>query len=123
MTVPLILQIQQVALDSKSSLTDALRKAKIACIKLGLIEFGDWVDKELNGYMEVPNSELPEYRKIHGRAEVFNRYHGWNAIQFRSSQQQDSFSLAPIGFAISLVEDAVPQDMEKDTSFNFQLDD
>jgi hypothetical protein len=120
MTLPLTLQIQQAALDGKSSLTDALRRAKIACIKLGLTEFGGWVDKELNGYMEVPNSELPEYRKIYGRVEVLNRYHGWNAIQFQSSQQEEMFSLAPVGFPISLIEDSVPQDIGKDTSFNFQ---
>ena len=51
MTTPLILQIQEAALDSKSSVTDALRKAKIACVKLELAEFGNWVDLELNGYI------------------------------------------------------------------------
>jgi hypothetical protein len=65
MTTPLILQIQEAALDSKSSVTDALRKAKIACVKLELAEFGNWVDLELNGYIGKV-SELPEYRKLRG---------------------------------------------------------
>jgi hypothetical protein len=73
MTTPLIVQIQETALDSKSSVTDALRKAKIACVKLGLTEFGNWVDLELNGYIGKNVDELPEYRKLHGIPKAFDR--------------------------------------------------
>ncbi len=59
MSTPLILQIQQAAPDSKSSVTDALRRAKIACVKLELTEFGNWVDLELNGYMDKKVEETP----------------------------------------------------------------
>jgi hypothetical protein len=111
MTLPLILQIQEAALDGKSSVTDALRKARIACAKLGLTEFGNWVDKELNGYMNVSASELPEYRKLYGRPEAYNRYQGWQPIQFSSGEQQMNWSLAPIGMAISAIEDSLPRDM------------
>jgi len=66
MTTLLILQIREAALDSKSSVTDALRKAKIACVNLELIEFGIWVDLELNGYIGKTSGELSEYRKLRG---------------------------------------------------------
>ena len=66
MTTPLILQIQEAALDGKAPITDALRKAKVACAKLGLAEFGRWVDSELNGYMDSKVADLPPYRKLYG---------------------------------------------------------
>jgi hypothetical protein len=110
MTMPLILQIQEACLDSKSSVTDALRKAKIACVKLGLTDFGNWVDKELNGYMNESVPSLPKYRKLYGRPEAYNRYQGWQPIQFQSGQEQTQLSFAPIGMAISAIEDSLPRD-------------
>ena len=100
MTTPLILQIQQVAMDSKSSVTDALRKAKIICVKLGL----NWVDLELNGYIGKKFEELPEYRKLHGIPEAFNRYQGWQPIIFRSPEQEKNWSFAPIKMTIAAIE-------------------
>jgi hypothetical protein len=106
----LILQIQEAALDSKASVTDALRKAKIACVKLGLADFGQWVDQELNGYMEMDVSNLPQYRKLHGRPEANNRYRGWQPIIFSSARQQTDVSFSPIGMAISAIEESIPKD-------------
>lgn len=88
MVTPLVLQIQQTALDSTSSVTGALRKAKIACVKLELTEFGNWVDCELNGYMNKKIEELPQYRILHGIPEAFNPYQGWKPIIFSSPEGQ-----------------------------------
>lgn len=107
MITPLILQIQEAALDSKSSVTDALRKAKIACLKLGLIEFGNWVDLELNGYVDKKVADLPEYRKLHGIPEAFNPYQCWRPIIFCSPEQQKNLSFAPIGMTIAAIEDSL----------------
>ena len=85
MTLPLILQIQAEAMESKASLTDALSKAKIACVKLGLDDFGRWVDAELNGYREATKDEIPSYRVIFGRPERNNPYRGWQTLQFALS--------------------------------------
>ncbi|MGH7783461.1 MAG: hypothetical protein ACREO5_06450, partial [Candidatus Binatia bacterium] len=107
MITPLILQIQESALDNKSSVTDALRKAKIACIKLGLTEFGNWVELELNGYIGKKVGELPEYRKLHGIPEAFHSYRGWTPITFASPEQERKWSLAPIGMTIAATEDSL----------------
>jgi hypothetical protein len=105
--MPLILQIQQAALDSNLSVTDALRKAKGACTKLSLSEFGNWVDLELNGYMNKSSEEVPEYRKPHGTLEAFSSYQGWLPIQFNNSEQEKAFSLAVIGMTIPALEESL----------------
>lgn len=105
MTIPLILQIQQAALDSQSSVTDALRKAKVACTKLGLGEFGNWVDRELNGYMGVPGRELPKYRILNGTPEAYNPYHGWQPIIFPRAKSEAGWSRASIGMSIPAIEE------------------
>lgn len=109
MTEPLILQIQQAAIDSNSSVTDALRKAKIACVKLGLTEFGKWVDRELSGYMDMKVADLPPYRQLRGTPEGFNPYHGWYPIIFNSAQQQFNWSAAPIGMGVAHMEASLPK--------------
>ncbi len=107
MKTPLLIQIQEAALDSNSSLTDALRKSKIACAKLGLIEFGQWIEKELSGYTNVTVSSLPTYRKLHGRSEAFNSFRGWLPIQFRSADQANSFSIVLFGLAVPEIEQSI----------------
>jgi len=103
MPLPLMLQIQQAVMDNDASVTEALRKAKLACSKLGLAEFGAWVDSELNGYTG-PVTELPAYRKLHGTPEAYNPYHGWQPINFQSAKSAEPFSFAPVGMTVSAIE-------------------
>jgi len=104
MTTPLIIQIQEAALDSKASITDALRKAKVACSKLHLGEFGNWVNAELDGYANKNTEDLPNYRKVRGVPQAFNPYRGWAPIVFKSVEQQTLLSVAPIGMSIAGIE-------------------
>jgi hypothetical protein len=106
-TTALILQIQQTTLDSKSSITDVLRKAKVACTKLGLGEFGKWVDLELAGYMNIPLRDLPEYRKLQGIPEAFNPYQGWQPIVFATAKDEANWSTAPLGMSVPAIEESL----------------
>jgi hypothetical protein len=107
MPLPLILQIQQAALNSDSAVTDILRKAKVACTKLDLSEFGSWVDLELNGYMDKPVEELPKYRRLHGTPEAYNPFHGWQPIVFQTEKVATSCSFAPIGMSMPAIEESL----------------
>jgi len=62
----LLRNIQDAALDSKTSLPDLLRRCKVLAARLNNEEFGTWVDHELRGYPDAKEDEdsLPEYRKI-----------------------------------------------------------
>src|ERR1700744_3472792 len=104
MTLPLILQIQQDLISSAGSATDALRKAKIACFKLRLMDFGKWINDELDGDMDKGIDELPVYRILYGTPEAFNPYHGWQPIGFQSSETKTNLSTAAIGLPISTIE-------------------
>ena len=101
---PVILQIQEAALDTKASLTEALLKAKVACAKLGLVEFGNWVDAELNGYVDIPAKDMPEYRKLFGRPEAYNPVRGWQPIMFEDAKTEKAFSFAPVGMSVAAIE-------------------
>jgi hypothetical protein len=114
----LILQIQEAALDSHSSVTDALRKAKVACAKLDLSEFGNWIEFELEGYMDKPVESLPEYRKLHGIPKAFSPYQGWQPIIFHSSKQLENVSFAPVGMSIFAIESSL-RDTTAEGEFHF----
>jgi AbiTii len=115
-TMPLILQIQEAVLDSKSSVTDALRKAKIACAKLGLTDFGNWIELELNGYTEM--DELPKYRMLYGRPQGYNPVRGWQPIMISGAADEHMLSLASIGMTISSIEESL-RDAKSDSTFGF----
>jgi AbiTii len=116
-TTPLILQIRDAALDSRCSVTDALRKAKVACAKLGLDEFGKWIDLELNGYFDKSLDETPKYRLLHGKPEGHNPFHGWQQIVFMDAEEEEVLSQASIGTPISAIEDSV-RDAKGSDSFS-----
>lgn len=63
----LVEEIQASAIDPASSISDMLRRVKLAAVKLQLPETIDWVDKELKGYFETEDSDLPLYRQTKGR--------------------------------------------------------
>jgi hypothetical protein len=118
MTTPLILQIQAAALDSKESVTDALRKAKIACVKLELREFEEWIDLELNGYVDKTVKEMPQYRMIRGVPQGYNLFHGWQTISFVAPDMHKFFATAPINMTIPAIEESL-RNAGNDGSFSF----
>lgn len=58
-----LVAIQELILDSSTSISDILRRAKVLASQLKNQEFKNWVHNELNGYPE--GSDLPDYRFIH----------------------------------------------------------
>ena len=71
--LPLVLQLQQLAIDNGTDVTELLRKALLVATKLGLQLFRDWVNQELHGY---DPSNVPEYRQVHTELKVRDPYHG-----------------------------------------------
>lgn len=58
----LLRDIQQAALDSKTSLPDLLRSCKVLASRLKHKEFAVWVDHELQGYPD--GASVPPYRHV-----------------------------------------------------------
>ena len=58
----LLNDIQSDLVNESASLANTLRKAKILANEIGLPEFREWVDSELNGYRD--RESVPEYRRV-----------------------------------------------------------
>lgn len=58
----LLREIQNSAVSKDESITNLLRKCMILGARLGNDEFNDWVNKELNGY--INEDDLPDYRVL-----------------------------------------------------------
>jgi hypothetical protein len=58
----LLTELQAAATESRVDISTVLRKAKILAATLQNAEFGNWVDRELNGYSD--HSALPPYRVV-----------------------------------------------------------
>lgn len=74
MTEPIVIQLQELASDSRHDIADLLHKALLVATKLGLSDFRDWVTSELNGYKDI--KALPDYRIIIGDLRAQNPFHG-----------------------------------------------
>jgi len=91
----LIEQLQEGASDNKFPVSELLRKAKIAAVKLDLQDFLKWIEKELNGYGAT--DEIPPYRLVSGEIKGWNPYHGWQPVIFGNPETQKLLSERKIG--------------------------
>src|SRR5260221_1341755 len=105
--LPLIRKLQAEAANPDASVTNLLRTAKIAATKLNLTDALIWIDRELNGYMDLKVEDLPPYRQLTGIPEGYNPYHGWQPIQFPDAETANRFSQAPIGMALGAIEKTI----------------
>lgn len=70
----IVIELQKLATDENVSITKLLRKALVVTTKLNLIDFKEWIKKELKGYKDV--KDVPEYRNIIGELKAWNPYNG-----------------------------------------------
>lgn len=106
----IIQDLQIEATNPNSSVSDILRKAKIVAVKLDLKEFGDWIEKELNGYSVLHNEDLPKYRVVTGEAKAWNPYHGWQPIMFNDLNSAEIMSKRGVMQAIGELDDLIKTD-------------
>jgi len=60
--VPIVLQLQQLATENATDITELLRKALLVATKLDLKPFREWAWNELTGYSNI--DDIPAYRCI-----------------------------------------------------------
>src|SRR5690554_5870436 len=72
-----VIQLQEEAMKTNSSITSLVRMAYVIARKLKLIEFGEWLQYELNGYQDYQGNEWPPYRTVSGELMGWNPYRGW----------------------------------------------
>ena len=83
--------LQKDCLEDKLSLTMLLRKALVIASKLGISDFSEWVNNELNGYKV--ESKMPDYRKCKGKLYGFTPYTGWQPIIFPDAKEEDLITI------------------------------
>jgi AbiTii len=116
--LPLVRRLQLEAADSSKSVSDLLRLAKMAATKLDAKDALTWIDRELEGYSSIPAKDLPEYRKIYGKPEAQNPYHGWQPIMFKDAASAEACSYCPVGQSLGSLE-AILKRADKDGAFTF----
>ncbi len=95
---PIVLQLQQDALDRDVPTSNLLRKAFVVAKKLKLTEFEEWIDGELNGYI---GKKVPEYRRVTGQIKGWNPYNGWIPLLFQDSSMAEAASRSMVHQPIS----------------------
>ena len=106
---PIIQQLQIDAANDQASASQLLRKAKIAATKLGLNDFLEWINNELDGYKSAENTrggnkKLPEYRIISVDLRGRNPFHGWVPVMFTDTETQKNMNKRCVSQSIGEIE-------------------
>lgn len=106
MATPIVLQLQQDALDKDVAVSDLLRKAKVVATKLDLKDALEWIELELDGYMTRDNAEMPQYRWVSGEPRGLDPWNGrWLPIMFTGDAKvQRIISRKPLGQSVTELE-------------------
>ncbi len=94
----LVLELQKDALDKNTRVSDLLRKAFVVSKKLSIIKIEEWLENELNGYPS--NSNIPDYRTVHGQIKVWNPYQGWQPLNFSDPKESEILAKRKINQSI-----------------------
>jgi hypothetical protein len=112
----LVLELQQLASNGQTSVTDLLRKALIVASKLKILDFQGWIDSELSGYAD---KEVPKYRQMMGEVRMFNPYRGWIPLFFPDEEIARRFSAVQVANPIEEIEGMAKHDGENGIVMNF----
>jgi hypothetical protein len=111
MPLPLVIELQTLAVARDTSVIQLVRTAKLVAVKLGLREASAWIDKELNGYHNLSN--LPDYRILGGECRAFNPVNNfWMHVQFPDAELQHICSEARVGQSLGTMESIVNGDSD-----------
>jgi len=113
----LIQQLQSGASDSDFPVSQLLLKAKIVASKLDLQDFLVWIEKELSGY--DTGDEVPEYRKVVGKIQGWNPYHGWQPVIFSDAEMQKMLSERQIGQPVGELYDLLSREGSGNLAVSF----
>lgn len=104
MATPIVLQLQQDALDKDVATSDLLLKAKIVATKLDLKDALRWIELELSGY--DGGVEIPGYRWVHGEPRGYDPWQGrWLPVMFTGDGEvQGMISKKSLGQSVSELE-------------------
>jgi hypothetical protein len=100
----LVVNFQKDVLDSRKSVTDILRTAKVISAKLSLNDIEEWIAAELNGYPDIEST--PSYRRAEGTLQVENPYRGWIVVTGESIPTIPM----PFGYSIPQIEEFSKQE-------------
>lgn len=98
-----VLELQRLAQDSSTSITELLRRTKVVVTKLRLTEAIEWIDHEISGY---PVSEsVPPYRNVQCELRVKTHFRGWQPVLWESGNpMQEHFSTDKMAQAFAEIE-------------------
>lgn len=89
----LVPELVNMASDPAITTADLLRRSLVVARRLAVPEIADWITFELEGYGKA---EIPEYRILKGRPQVFNPYHGYQPLVFPTAELMDIVSKANV---------------------------
>ncbi|WP_157661066.1 hypothetical protein [Burkholderia ubonensis] len=102
MSLPLVIELQRMAVNQDTSVIQLVRTAKLVATKLALSDTVAWIDSELNGYNDL--LALPPYRVLPGQCRAFNPYQGWIPVQFPTADLHNLCSEARVGQSLGSME-------------------
>jgi hypothetical protein len=100
-----VIELQREAMDRGVPLSDLLRKAFVIARKLGLEDFQQWIQREMNGYED--GEGLPPYRMVNGQVRGWNPYHGWIPVLWESAQEEKWASRRAVGQGVAELEELI----------------
>ncbi|MCA8098649.1 AbiTii domain-containing protein [Burkholderia contaminans] len=102
MRLPLVIELQSMAVNQDTSVIQLVRTAKLVAVKLALADASSWIDAELSGYENL--SLVPSYRVLAGECVGLDPYRGWMPVQFPDAELQSSCSEAKVGQPLGSME-------------------
>lgn len=101
---PLIIQLQEAAMNHSVKVSELLSKAKVTASKLKLGQLLEWIELETNGYGDRP---VPSYRELRAEPKLVNPLRGLTPILSDDPAFMAQISVARTSQSVSELESLV----------------
>lgn len=109
----IVIDLQKDLLNQSKSISDILPKAYLVAKKLQLEDFASWLKLEMDGYRDVEEQNIPDYRKIVGQIKAKNPFHGWIPVCVDDKELEKKLSERRCSQSIKELEELLEEDKDK----------
>ena len=109
----IVTELQKDLLNQSKPTSEILPKAYLVAKKLKLDEFSTWLKLEMDGYRNIEEQHIPEYRKISGQIKAKNPFNGWIPVCIDDKKLETNLSEQMCFQSIKELEELLKEDKDK----------
>lgn len=113
MSKDIVTDLQKDLINQSKPTSEILPKAYLIAKKLQLEDFSSWLKLEMDGYRNIEEQNIPDYRSISGQIKAKNPFNGWIPVCIDDKKLEKKLSERKCSQSIKELEKLLEENKDK----------